>query len=128
METPERGLIPRINFVELQLQLLMKSFSKPDLTTMEALGRITIPRVDRGEVVELYHAPAGRGGISPDDSRSQVDFVAVNDVTENHPLPGKLTRHDPSAQNAQPGRIINLIAIDGKNPRVFTHIGLEQSM
>jgi hypothetical protein len=93
---------------------------------MQALGSVAAPRLDRSEIVELRDASAWRG--HPTAGPGGIDFFAVQDISQNHPMTPEITIQHHSAKPLQTGGIVNLIAIDGKHPGVRTGVGFQKIM
>jgi hypothetical protein len=118
MQTTEVGIVPRNRLVQVPPQLFMEAILKNNTPAMQAFQTGTMPSIDRGKVVELCHTAAGWRKVTFRDPAREIESTHIEHISKNAPITNKFSRFESLAETGKPDRIVNLVAIHPKDPRI----------
>ena len=126
MQTTQWRFVPGQTLADVVDGSLVVSGPERDRPAVEALGAVTRPRVDRGEVVELRDRARGRRGIPRGPFRRAVEREAVQDVRRDLEHVAVGTVEELAAKVGKPRGIVELVAVDAEYPGLRPRVALDQ--
>src|SRR6185369_7290152 len=85
---------------------------------VEAMFGRGVEAFDRGEIIELRHAAAGRSQPATGRASLLVEGIAIEGVAKDDPPLLPFAGVQPRANPRKAGWIIDFVAVDAKDPRI----------
>jgi hypothetical protein len=95
---------------------------------MHPLTAWSVPCFDSIEVVEFGHTAARGSQMALRPPFPNIDPAHIEHITENAPVLVKFTRLDPDSHAGKALGIVDLIAVESKNPGMCSGIFLNEVM
>ena len=128
MDAPEIRILPGYVLMKVLAEPLMISIPEDNGSSMHPFPAGSVPGLDSVEIIEFCHASARGCQMTLRPTFPDVDPANIQDASENAPVLVKLARLEAFFHPCKTFGIVDLIAVEPKDPGMGSGIILDEVM